>query len=151
MRIVARSPPKSHFHKMKTFSRLVLSAALLMNASCSCGIIGGETYVSSGGSREISGRIVEEFAKEAKYRRTSESTYRKGSVDLNHDEMLHGFRILGSFCGFPHELLFSSSKKVADEVSGAQSEAEKWFMGRGYRLRVSDQNQRSAHISATAH
>ncbi len=125
--------------EMKTlFQRLTLVMVFLLQVGCSCGIYGGETFIGSEASREVSLKLLAEFAQEAKFRKTSQSEFRKGSVYMRYDPEFHGVRIVGSYCGMPNELLFSSPEQMASEVLQAQNEAKAWFKSRGITLRVSD-------------
>ncbi len=126
---------------MKTILiRLPLVVGLFIQAGCSCGIYGGETYVSSEASQEVSPRLLAEFAQDAKFRKTSESTFRRGSVYMTQNPNLQDIRIGGSYCSMPNELLFSSPEEVKNEISTAQTEALNWFKSRGIRLRLADES-----------
>jgi hypothetical protein len=119
---------------------LYLVIGLFIQTGCSCGIYGGETYVSSEASREVSPRLLAEFAQDAEFRKTSESTFRRGSVYMTQNPNFQDIRIGGSYCSMPNELLFSSPEEVKSEVSKAQTEALNWFNSRGVRLQLADES-----------
>ena len=125
------------------FQRLTLVIAFLLQVGCSCGIYGGETFIGSDTSREVSPKLLAEFAQDAKFRKTSESEFRKGSVYMTYDQRFHGVRIVGSYCSMPNELLFSSPAQMASEVLQAQNEAKAWFKSRRFELRVADTSDES--------
>ena len=124
---------------MKTILlHLPLVVGSFIQSGCSCGIYGGEEYVSSEASRGVSPQLLAEFAQDAKFRKTSESTFRRGSVYMTQNQDFQDIRIGGSYCSMPNELLFSSPEEVENEVLTAQTEAFNWFKSRGIRLRLAD-------------
>jgi hypothetical protein len=105
----------------------------LMLASCSCGIYG---HVYRSAAKRIDAETICRFAKEANYRRTSNTEFKRGSVYLHHNDQFGDFTIHGSFCPLPWELIATSPDKVSSEVEGAETEAKEWFRGRGINLAV---------------
>jgi hypothetical protein len=119
---------------MKTVLLLIPSAvAWLHLTSCSCAVT-GETYAPAKGSRKITPAMLGQFAKESDFRKKSEADYRRGRVNLSYESEIGGLGLNGSFCSLPHELLFSSSSEVFQEVSNAEKEVKAWFDKKGVHL-----------------
>jgi len=134
-------------------SFLVLFIALSA-ASCSCAIYGGETFQSSNPSQRIESKIINEFTKTAKYRKTSATEFNRGNVYLKYNDDYGDFRVQGSFCSFPWELASSSPSKVEDEIANAQSEAKRWFHSQGITLKIVPSEgviQRNQEANKTLH
>lgn len=106
---------------------------ILMLAGCSCGIW-GHTYRCA--AQRIDAKTIYRFAKEADYRRTSNTDFKRGNVYLHHNDQFGDFIIYGSFCSLPWELIATSPDKVRSEIEGAETEAKEWFGGRGIDLAV---------------
>lgn len=116
--------------------RFLALCAALLTGSCSCAIYGGETYHSSDPSQRIAPSLMEKFANEAQFRRTSETDYKRGRVYLDFNESDGDFRIQGSYCGLPWEMAATSPAEVSSQVSRAEGEAVQWFRKQGIRLQI---------------
>lgn len=107
--------------------------ACLLLPACSCAVT-GTTYVTAKGSHKITTSMLDDFAKDSDFRKNSETTYRRGWVNLSYIHEISGLGLNGSFCSLPHELLFSSPAEVFQEVSNAEKEAQAWFDKKGVHL-----------------
>lgn len=120
---------------MKTLLFSLTSAVVCLHmASCSCAVT-AVTYAPAKGSRKITPAMLDEFAGESDFRKTSEAEYRRGRVNLSYEGGIGGLGLNGSYCSLPHELLFSSPAEVFQEVSNAEKDAKAWFDKKGVHLR----------------
>jgi hypothetical protein len=109
------------------------AAACLLLTACSCAVT-GTTYAPAKGSHNITPAMLDDFAKDSDFRKQSETTYRRGWVNLSYIHEISGLGFNGSFCSLPHELLFSSPSEVFRDVANSEREAEAWFDQKGIHL-----------------